>query len=434
MGLASGTQALRPEGRRIRTVCLIVFLAGSGVLGWAQEALRNAIRTGDAFAARHRAASAAQPRDEPGWKAGPVRFSVGVSYSLQFSDNVNYSQSNPASDLIQYPSVRLGMTVPVSQRSSLTFQAGVGYRSYWHNSGLSRWVIAPGSVLAYDVQVKDVYFTFFNRFEFTQDVNQQAGLAGVAVFPRFENTLGTQIAWIPSDWILSGGYSYQVVISDSDQFNYLDRNSHLLFGRAGRLFGQGAGNTGVEVSATLTDYSQNLNSDTTVVSLGPYLDWQATDAITLGLRGGYVFYTYTTVIVPGQPNNQSSYYLGLTADQRLTDAITHDVRVTHSVQPGVQAGSAFVVETVLGYGVRWRFVDPASLGFNLSYTLGQQEVSGGLGPSEDYQQARVGIGLTYEVISRLVVGVGYDFSVRDSNLDGRNYTENRITLRAGYTF
>ena len=104
------------------------------------------------------------------------------------------------------------------------------------------------------------------------------------------------------------------------------------------------------------------------------------------------------------------------------------------MQPGVQAGSAFVLQNVLEYGIRWAFVEAASLSLDASYILGQQEVSGGFGLSEDFQQARFGIGITYDVISRLVVGVRYGLSIRESNLDGRDYTENRVTFRVGYTF
>jgi opacity protein-like surface antigen len=282
--------------------------------------------------------------------------------------------------------------------------------------------------------VKDVYITVFNRFSFTQDVYSEPSVANQAQVPRFENTVGTQVSWIPDKFVVAGGYSYQISFSDSEGFNYLNRNSHLLFGRAGYLFGEGAASSGLEVSATLTDYEQNLNSDTTVLSLGPYLDWRLTESINLRLRGGYVMYSYQTVLAPEQANDQSSFYLGLSVDQRLTEHIRHGVAITQGVRPGVERTSAFVLETGIGYSISWAFIDPASLRLGVNYTHGEQSASAPLTLSEVYDQYRVGVGVSWNPIGRLTLNAGYDCYIRESDVAGRSYTVNRVMLGAGYTF
>ena len=398
----------------------------------AQEALRNAVRTEAGYVQRR--AYYATPRgDEPGWNAGPVRFSLSASYAMEFNDNITYSEASPASDLIQIPSVSLGIAVPLSQQSDLTFQVGVGYRSYWDNDGLSRWEIDPGSVLAYDLQVQDVYISVFNRFDYTSQVQYEAGLANIAQFPRFLNTAGLQVAWVPGDWLVSGGYSYQIAYTDSDTLSYINRGSHLLYAQGGRLFGEGAGNAGVEASATLSDYTDNTAfSETTVVSLGPYVTWQVTDAIDVALRGGYVF--YSTMLNPSGSTDQNSYYLGFAGGQQLTDWISHRLQFTRRVNPGVVDGSAFTIEDVIEYFIAWNFVDPASVGARVFYTHGQQEAASGLGASEIYDQVRFRIGLTWNVISNLDLDVGYAIVVRESDLPGRSYTQNSVTFGAIYRF
>lgn len=419
--------------------CRFQFLVAGGILlvggqfASAQEALRNAVLN-DRGLAERREYRASPPADEPGWKAGPVRFAVGFSYGLEFNDNVRNSETDPEGDLIQAPALNVGIAGPISERSDLNFQMGVGYQAYWHNAELSQWIISPGSEVAYDLQVTDVFITLFDRFSFTQDVYSEPGLANQAQVPRFENTLGTQISWIPDRFVVAGGYSYQISFSDSQEFEYLNRNSHLLFGRAGYLFGDGAASSGLEVSATLTDYEQNLNSDTTVISLGPYLDWQLTEAIEIRLRGGYVMYSYETVLAPGQAKDQSDFYLGMNLDQELTGYIRHGLAITQGVRAGAEQATAFVLETAIGYSISWAFIDSASLNLGLNYIRGEQSASEPLTLSEVYDQYRLGIGAQWNPIGRLSLNAGYDVYVRESDVATRSYTVNRVLFGAGYTF
>jgi opacity protein-like surface antigen len=168
--------------------------------------------------------------------------------------------------------------------------------------------------------------------------------------------------------------------------------------------------------------------------LGPYLDWRLTESINLRLRGGYVMYSYQTVLAPEQANDQSSFYLGLSVDQRLTEHIRHGVAITQGVRPGVERTSAFVLETGIGYSISWAFIDPASLRLGVNYTHGEQSASAPLTLSEVYDQYRVGVGVSWNPIGRLTLNAGYDCYIRESDVAGRSYTVNRVMLGAGYTF
>lgn len=408
------------------------LLAFMGLDASAQIALQNAVTTDRGIEAR-RLASEASLSDQPGGEAGPVQFSAEFSYSFAFNDNVNYSESDAAGDLIQTPAVSIDLAVPITQRSALGFRVGIGYQAYWHNEDLSRWQLSPDSEIAYDLQVKDAYFTVFNRFTYSQDVYNQPSVANSATFPQFQNTAGLQVTWNPYDYVVAGGYSYQLVRSGSDENRQIDSGSHLLFGRLGHLYAEGAINTGVEISVTFTDYLQSTNSDSTVVSLGPYLEWELSEALDLQLRGGYAFYTFSTVQSPDQSTDENTFYLGLDARHQLTDYIFHQLVVTHGVAPGAEQNVAFVVQTDIGYLLSYAFVENALLDLGVNFVHGEQSESVG-GGSETFDQFRLRTGARWSLSTRIRLDLAYELFIRDSNLLGRSYTANQITLGGGYTF
>ena len=89
-------------GSRVRLI--VVLLAAVGMQVSAQIALQNAVVTDRGIDARRQANQEAL-KDLPGGEAGPVRYSLEFSYTVGFSDNVNFSESDAAGDFIQTPAV-----------------------------------------------------------------------------------------------------------------------------------------------------------------------------------------------------------------------------------------------------------------------------------------------------------------------------------------
>lgn len=413
----------------------------AGLVAWAmvfptsshaQPALESAVLTDRGFVSRSEARSSFE--EVQGAEAGPVQFLLDASYSLEFNDNVNTSENSPEGDLIQTPSVNLAIAAPVSERSDLAFQIGVGYRAYWHNQDLSRLRITPGSEVAYDLEVKNVSVILFDRVSYTEDVATAPDLANQTQFPRFENTVGGQLGWTAGDFLVTGGYGFQIYRSTSDEFSYVNRSSHLPFLRTGYVFARGAAQSGLEFSATLTDYQDSTNSDTAIVSFGPYLDWTVTDVLHTELRGGFAYAANSLTILPDETFDASSFYLGLDVTHALTDYISYQLMVTHQVRPSFEQGAAFTEETVCRYQLTWAIHDAMSLGLGLRYMHGEQSVAAGVDPSEIYDQWRVRLRLSYALTAKLSSDWTYALVLRDSNLDGRSYTQNQVSLGLSYQF
>jgi len=415
----------------IEITVLILLSMAAPVEG--QPSLQNAILTDQSFSVRRQARGGGFA-DVKGVEAGPVRFSLSASYSIEFNDNVNTSENDPEGDVIQTPSVNLVVDAHVSERSDLTFQVGIGYEVFWHNEDLSRLSIWPGSQLVYDVQVKNLFLTLFDRVSYTEDTTTVPDLADQAQFPVFINTIGVQGTWLPNDFLIIGGYSYQIYLATSDNFDYVNRGSHLPYLRAGYVFAEEASSSGLEFSVTLTDYESSANLDSGIVTFGPYLDWRLTDAFRANLRGGFTYAANSLTILPEETFSGDSYYLGLDLDHALTDHISQHLKLSRGIRPSLEEGATFTEETTFNYLASWVIRDPVALGLDLNYIYGRQSVAAGVNPSEDYSQWRIGLNLSYAVSARLSSRLAYHYATRQSNLANRSYAQNRVILKLSYAF
>jgi hypothetical protein len=399
----------------------------------AQPALENAVLNDHRFAQRNKARAETFEEVE-GVEAGPVQFSLNASYSVGFNDNINTSQDDALQDLVQGPFVELGVVVPISRRSELNFAIGVGYDIYWHHEGYNRLRISPGTELAYDVQINDVFITVFDRVSYTEDVTTAPDLANQTRAPRLGNAIGTQITWAPDRILVAGGYSYQITYSTDSDYDYLNRASHLPFLRGGYLFAEGAGNAGLELSVTFTDYESDLTDDSSIVSFGPYVDWQISDAIYAGLRGGFLYLVNSITLLPEDTFDTSSFYAGLDVTHDLTEYISQGLSISHGARPSLEQGAAFTEQTRVGYRLAWAVMDDTSLSFNAGYVHGEQSVAAGVDPSEVFDQWRIGGRLSHNWSPRLSTALAYSYVNRSSDRDGRGYTQNRVDLILGYQF
>ena len=71
-----------------------------------------------------------------------------------------------------------------------------------------------------------------------------------------------------------------------------------------------------------------------------------------------------------------------------------------------------------------------TLGTSFSYEHGTDLYSG----SETYDQYGPGISLSRPITTKLTSSLGYQVYWRDSNLAGRNYTVQVVSLNLNYTF
>jgi putative beta-barrel porin BBP2 len=419
---AAGSHSLRCRAITCASSILFVELG----VAPAQEALRTALDADQAYRARN----APQAREAAQLRAGPVLFDASLSYSLQWRDNVQYVSSDSHDDYVHRIQANGHAFWPATKDSTLSLGLGVGYEAYMNNSDLNRAFVAPDSELAWDIPVKDFVFTLYDRFSYSEDVASQGALSGVSEFPRFENTAGLRARWYPNKYLFELGYAHYNFFATSSEFDYLERSSEQFFGRAGYRL-TSATQIGLEASGSLNNYNDSTQQDNTSASVGPFIEWQITPAIQLGLRGGYVTYSYDKSALNRTTSDTSSYYFGFSANHQWTDHITHGVTASRDYQQGINQGSQAIELYTVQYHLTWAFHHRASISGNFLYEHGTEPL---LGINQKYDRYGTGATLGYQIFRHLSSSLGYQFLTKDANSSSQDYDENTVTFNLTYHF
>lgn len=421
------------EGR----LCVYAVLSLSCTYAGAQDALRTALQ-GD------RSARARQPIANPQsdvTKAGPVQFTAGMSYSLEFNDNVNVAEASGEEDWIQQLQLDIHASARVTKNSTLTFGGALGYAKYLNHPENDRFLITPdsNSELAYDISTHDFLITIYDRFNYSQDVTTEAALTGVSEFPRFNNTVGIRATYFPSRWNYQAGYAHDNFLTFSSEFERLNRSSEQFFGRIGYDFAF-ATRAGIEATGSLTDYEDPAQRDSYSATAGPYLEWTVTDALRASVHAGLTYYAFASSDSAGASslsgnNDLTSYNASVQIDHRISSLFTHGLSLTHDIRPGVNAGSDLIESTHISYRATWPLTQKLVIAGSIFYQIGDEpQITPTGSTGEKFGQFGTTLSTSFPLSQKLSSVLTYSFVQRTSNQADRNYEQNRVSLSLRYRF
>jgi hypothetical protein len=405
-----------------------------------QDALSSALSLEHIFTANQTAPVDLRP-DRP--HLGPVQLSLSLYAGIQGNDNINASETNPQSDLLLSGGMNFGFFWPATDHSEVHFGGRLGYVHYLRYSQNDYFEAAPDSALTWALEFGDATLTLFDQFSYSQNVFTESALSGVSSYPRLENTIGARVDWLPDRWALAVGYSHDDFISNSSQFDYLNRSSEYFFGRAGWRFAEKT-QSGLEASASLTDYQLSIQPNNKNISFGPYLEWQVTEALDITLRGGSVIYLFDTPQKSLQGSELDSFYFGLEMHQQLTDFLSHRLNVRRDIRQGVNQGSGYIEELTVGYAISWALTQRISLNANFIYEHGKQPFDFPVNifpfgevifeTVENYDRYGGGPSVAWQATDRISASLSYNYLLRTSNLPGLGYSQNSVFFTLKYSF
>ncbi len=423
-GITSRTSRTIAFLRRMAAPVLGLFLAPALITdGLAQEAFRASL-AGQAAAEARQLALANQRFN---LRLGPasVRFRSGLSTEL--TDNVRYSENDRQADLIIRPQASADGVWLVTDKNVLTLSLGVGYGKYLNATEYDGLFIAPGSDLAFDIYIKDVKLTLYNRFSFSQDVTGDPTVSGIGGLDRFANAAGLNMAWDLNKLIIGAGYEYDLFHPTEELYANQRRSSHLFNTSAALLLGTTA-RAGLQAGGGLTEYDLDLYSNNQHISVGPFFSVQPSEYLNVRLAGGYVLYFFDPSQSVTNTENLDAFYADLSLNHRLSAFLTHSLSVGHQLRAGYFSDSQKLLYA--RHTANWRLFLKTTLQTSLSYERVEQTRDFG----ETANRYGVGIGLVRPLTQRLSGSLRYQYYLKDSDLENRSYTQNRLVLDLRYTF
>jgi hypothetical protein len=137
-----------------------------------------------------------------------------------------------------------------------------------------------------------------------------------------------------------------------------------------------------------------------------------------------------------------SYYVNLQATHQITDFLSHNLSILRSLQAGVNQGSGYNEQLAVSYGIIWMLTQRISVGASANYTDGKQPLTQVLSShpliigeaNEEYQQYGGGFQASWSFTGHLSTSLSYNHFLRRSNLSGRDYSDNTVSLQLNYSF
>jgi hypothetical protein len=401
----------------------------------AQDALRFSLAGEEAARARNQLLE----QQYYNLRLGNARLTADASLNIEANDNVTLTQSGGQGDVIFRPQADTRVFWPLTGKNALNFSLGLGYVKYMSHSRYDYLLVAPGSELSFDLFIKDVRLTFFDRFSYTEDPLQNGALSGVPVMGGLDNASGVNALWDLDKVILTGGYAHDIYISDQPQFDYLNRASELFTVRAACMVSSTIA-VGPEASMGLTSYDLSFLSDATSLSGGVFGEAKLSPRFSVNAHAGYVQYDFQSNGPISAGGSPKTYYFSVGADQTLNEFMSHSLQGGRQVTLGTF--SNFQDLYFARYNIAWKVIRKVDLGTQFFYehgsyppvlvTLPNIPVIALFG--DNYDRFGAAITLGYHLMQKLTATVGYRFTLKDSQTPGLSYTQNAATLGLVYQF
>ena len=383
---------------------------------------------------------------------GPVLLNVGAGLTAGYNSNTGLTQNGDTGSGYTTPSGTLSLMWPITDLNTLTFSVGFGYSYYWdvpETDSPGGLFISPNSALQGTFFVGDFRFTPYDQFSLQNDPTQAGELSNVSRFTIYQNSAGCKVDWDLADLIVTAGFDWFNLWSGQSSFQNLDRRT-LTPSLATTYYLTKTLIVGLEGVAAITNYTENQvqavtdpeTGETTLVNgqnnnniyqVGPFVNWQISEYITVTGRGGWVWGQFTGSNTPEDSagGNPSTYYLNLGWSHRLNEYLNYSLTASRSTQLSAIVGSNFVEMWNFGAGLNWNVIDQLSLSTPFSAQLGQ--VSGDLYP-EQYQQYTAGITLGYRITEKLGSSVNFMYILKDSDLPNNGYQQWNASAGFNYDF
>ena len=154
----------------------------------------------------------------------------------------------------------------------------------------------------------------------------------------------------------------------------------------------------------------------------------AGEAYVLRAAGGYVMYFFDPSLSVTHREQIGAIYLDLSLHQRLARSLTHSISLGRQLQAGYFSDSVELI--YLQHGATWQLFRKTSVTTSLSYEYFKETRQQG----EKGNRYGAGLGLVRPWTRKLSGSLRYSFYLKDSDVDARDYRQNRLVLDLVYRF
>ena len=361
-------------------------------------------------------------------KWGKLTGRLHASVVAEFNDNINLSSNNAVADIGIGPEVGIGFIYPISERNVLQLDLEAGYRWWMKSKSVSTLTISPKSLSRLDyylyfdegrINFHDIFYAQTSAVDFGA-VNGTGGV-NLGSFRRFVNTAGVMGDWRPvKQWVFYAGYDYTIDRSLTSSFRSLDRDDHT-FTSGVNYIANSRLTVGAYSAFTYSTYSQHVQNDGWNFTTGPRASYQLSKFVTLEASAGFTTSDYfnTGTVLDNSNFNSVTYQAG------IEHTINKDLK--HALRGGRVLGLGYGSNFTDTYNIQYSFNWLARQGISVYGTFAYEDFTVS-NNGEEGQRYLFNIGTGYQITRQWNLGVNYAYALKESDVVGNDYTQNRLIL------
>jgi hypothetical protein len=327
------------------------------------------------------------------------------------------------------------MRWPVSEVNTMNLSLGAGYAIYAAHPEYDRPFVTPGSELSFDLYVGDFWINLHDRFSIIENGYLDPTVTGIGDYERLDNAAGFTATWDLNKALVKLGYDHASYVALGGLHGQPDAEMDVFSLSGGYTIKPGS-LAGIETGLSLIRYVSlppdplaRLNySDGTQWSAGAFYDTQLTQYIHGRASVGYSRFMPDSGIASALGQEFSGVYAQLGLNHRLNKFVEYGLSGGRMLNFAYFGGKVDTYFATLN--ATWHLVRKVGLYTTFSYQHGTQ-----LGfAREEYDWFGPGIRIERPINPKLTASLGYQYYWRDSDLPGRDYVVDILTLRAIYRF
>jgi len=377
---------------------------------------------------------------EPFFRLGPFQEELIGSVGIQYTDNVNLTQTNKISNLSFNQGLSLNTTWTISHLNQLQFSFGGQVIENFYGNGRSQvtFGIDPNSKIEFKFAVSDLLVRLYDNFSYVQNPTTNPTATNTANLNSLTNTIGAEVEEDLNIALLSlsADYTYndQSGTNAQGETNAGTTGTRNSFRISPKLTFRLSPTTlyGLESSVTRSTGSNAANVNS--FGVGPFINGKLSREFEFDLAAG-------ANLVDTKPAIPADYYVRAALRYQINPywqllfSASHDLVFTTGTD--LTEENVFNVGTQLGIT---RFITLTVSPFvnfgNVETTTTGTVNSVSTGP---YTQFGVGASLAWKPRRRWSTALTYDFTRRESGATSvagtsDNYIQNTVALSISYSF
>lgn len=382
-------------------------------------------------------------------RIGKITVLPKVAYTGEWNDNIYISEKDEKSDYINKATLGFGIMREVDEDNyaKLGYSLDVFKYSDYSDNDYEAHKIYAG--LGYKAP-SGLYAKLDERFLSTEDPYGGDNLykEGVAKTKRWNNTLKGAVGYEFGDKFRLEA-SYRNFIEDYHQFadkwqNKIDHEPgvaayYRIMPKTSALVEYRVQMREYTEQQSAGDNSKGADSDTAQdfvyhkAFVG--LHWDASAKITGDLKVGIGFKDYENDENwdGGDYDDATTWIAETRLNYQLFQRTRLNGRLLRQVKDSSSIDSTRYTNTVFGLGASQEFSEKLTGKVDLSYTYDDYDAYGSADERQDDVYAAK-LGLDYDIREWLTAGVNYTYKQRESNIDDKDYTNNRVAFTIGAAF